>query len=156
MIAALGDLDIGGIVWRRPQTRRLGIVDGLILACNQESPPFQSLLNNLHDAAPCACTDDGIRLGDLIKQLLSIALPEAACHNQASTTPRLLIVRHAEHRCDGFFLRGLDEGAGVDDQDIRLRRLIGDLNPVLLHDAEHDLRINEILCTTETDKTCFH
>ena len=156
MITSLCNLDICSIVRGRAQTWGLGIIDGLILARNQEAPSFQCLLNDLHDTAPCSCTDNSIRLGNLIKELLPVTLTEAARHNETAAASRFLVIRHAKNRCNGLFLRGLDECAGVDNQDIRLRRLIGDLNAMLPHNAEHDLRINEVLCTTETDKTRFH
>ena len=156
MIAAFRNLKICSIVRRRAQTRCLGIVDGLVLPRNQEPPPLQRLLNNLHDTSPRPCADDGVRLRNLIQQLLPIALPKTARHDETAATSDLLIVCHTKYGRNGLFLRGLDECAGVDNQNICLCRLIRDFNAMLPHNAKHDLCVHEVLCTTETDKTCFH
>ena len=156
MITPLGNLDVCSVVRGRAQARGLSIIDGLILARDQETTAFQGLLNDLHDTAPRPRTNNGICLGNLVKELLPVTLTETARHDETAAASCLLVIGHAKYGCNGLFLCGLDKCARVDDQDIRLRRLIGDLNAMLPHNAEHDLRINEILRTTETDKTRFH
>ena len=156
MITSLCNLHIGGIVWRRTQTRGFGIIDRFILTYNQEAASLECLLNDLHDAAPCPRANDCVRLRQFVKQLLTVTLSEASGHNEAPAPPCFLIVGHSKHRRNGLLFCRLDECTCIDDQDICLSWLICYIDTMLTHNAEHNLRINEILCTTETDKACFH
>ena len=54
---------------------------------------------------------------------------------------------------DRFFLRGVDECAGVDDDDVGIRRIGHDLHSGLVQMADHDLAIDEILDATKRDQT---
>ena len=83
-------------------------------------------------------------------------MSEAACDDQAAAAAALLVLGHVEDGRDRLLLGRLDEGAGVDDQDIGLGRIGRELDAVLLEDAEHDLCVNEILGTAKTDETSFH
>ena len=76
--------------------------------------------------------------------------------DQAAAAAALLVLGHVEDGRDRLLLGRLDEGAGVDDQDIGLGRIGRELDAVLLEDAEHDLCVNEILGTAKTDETSFH
>ena len=156
VIAALGNLDVGRVARRRLDSRRIFIVECLILARDDDALSLQRGLDGLHDAAPGARPHNSIGLGNIVEQFLSVALAEATRNDQAAAAAALLILGHVEHRCDGLFLGRLDKGARVDDEDIRLCRLVRDLDAVLLQDAQHDFRIDEILGTAKTDKTCFH
>ena len=142
VIAALRDFHIGGIVRRRPQARCICVVDGIVLARNHKAASLQRLLDNLHDAAPRPRSDDGVRLRDLVEELLTVSLTETSRHDETAAASRLLIIRHPEHGRNGFFLRRLNECAGIDDQDIRLCWFCREFDAVLPHDAEHNLRIH--------------
>ena len=75
---------------------------------------------------------------------------------ETAATAGFLVVRHIQHRGNGLFLGRLNEGARVDNQNIGFRRVIGQLNAVVLEFPQHDFRIHQILGTAKTDKTCFH
>ena len=156
VVAALGDLHIGGVGGRRRDARRVLVIEQLVLACDDDAVSLERLLDGLHDAVPRACADDGIRLRHIIEELLPVALAEATCDDEAAAAAGLLVFRHVEDGRDRLLLGGLDERACIDDEDIRLRRLRRELDAVLPEDAEHHFRIDEILGTAKTDKTCFH
>ncbi len=156
VVAALGDLHVGRIGGRRRNARRVLVVEQLVLAREHDAVPLERLLDGLHDAVPRTCADDGVRLRHVVEELLSVALAEAARDDEAAAAAGLLVVRHVEDRRDRLLLRGLNERARIDDEDIRLRRVRRELDAVLPQDAEHHFRIDEILGTTKTDKTCFH
>ena len=156
MVTAFRNLDICGIVRGCPQARCLSIVDCVVLPCDKKTAPLKRLLDHFHDTAPRPRPDNSIRLRDLVEKLLPISLSETPRHNKTAAAPRLLVVCHPKHRRDRFLFRRLNECTRVDDQDIRLRWLIGDIDAMFTHDAEHNLSIDQILCTAKADKTCFH
>jgi hypothetical protein len=66
------------------------------------------------------------------------------------------VLGQLENRVDRLLLGPVDEGAGVDDQHVRLRRVLGQLVAGALGEAEHDFRVDEVLRTAERDETDFH
>ena len=156
VVATLGDFHIGRIARRGADTRRLLIIERLILARDNHALAFQRSLYCLHNAAPRARTYDGISLGDIIEQFLLVTLTETARDNQTAAAPGLLVLGHIEHRRDGLLLGRLDKGTRIDDKDISLCWLVRNLDTMLLQNSQHNFRIDEILGTTKTDKTCFH
>ena len=66
VVAALCDLDISRVRRRRRDARRVLVVKRLVLAGDDDAVPLERLLDGLHDAAPGARADDGIRLRYLV------------------------------------------------------------------------------------------
>jgi hypothetical protein len=58
-----------------------------------------------------------------------------------------------EDRVDAFLLRGIDKGAGVDDENVRLVGFIGNLDAVFQQRANHNLGIDEVLGATERNQS---
>ena len=83
-------------------------------------------------------------------------LREAPGDDQLPPGGLLLELGHLEDRVDRLLLRPVDEGAGVDDQHVGPRGLAGDLMPRRLGEAEHDLRIDEVLGAAERHDTDLH
>ena len=52
-------------------------------------------------------------------------------------------------------LGGIDEGAGIDDDDVRLGGIRGHGHPGLGQVADHDLGIDQVLGATEGDEAYF-
>ncbi len=52
-----------------------------------------------------------------------------------------------------FLLRGVNEGAGVDDDGIGLRGVVGDLDAVFQQRAEHDFGVHQIFGAAERNET---
>ena len=63
-----------------------------------------------------------------------------------------LVPHHFEDGIDGLLLGGVDERAGVDDDDVGVFGAGGDFSPVGGEHAHHDLGVHEVLGTTEADK----
>jgi hypothetical protein len=57
-----------------------------------------------------------------------------------------------ENGIDTFFLGGVDERAGVDDDHVGAGGVIGDFDAALHQRTEHDLGIDQVLGATEADQ----
>jgi len=131
-VAAFGDLHVGPRCARR-RTRQVEQVErrhGL------RSDAERWLTTQRHRRRSCgvrrgrharldghAETRDLVGLGQVCAQLVAVALSHAAGHHQ----PRTLLASLAEreHRVDAFFARIFDERAGVHDDDVGLRLVVG-------------------------------
>ena len=51
---------------------------------------------------------------------------------------------HLEDGVDGFLLGGVDEGAGVDDEDVGLVDVSGEARAGAIEQAHHDLGVDEV------------
>ena len=60
-----------------------------------------------------------------------------------------------EDRVDRFFLRGIDERAGVHHEDVGLLGDGSDFHSVLQHTPEHDLGVDQVLRATQADHADF-
>ena len=61
----------------------------------------------------------GVDFGDVLLDLVAVALDEAAGYDEALgfAAVLLLVLDHLEDGVDGLLLGGVDEAAGVDDED---------------------------------------
>jgi hypothetical protein len=66
------------------------------------------------------------------------------------------VLCHLQDRVDRLLLRGVDESAGVDDENIRRRAIGGDLVAGLFGQAQHDLAVDEVLGAPEGKETDLH
>ena len=66
---------------------------------------------------------NGVDLGDLLHDLLLIALGQAAGHDDLEVGVLLLVLAGHQNIFDGLGLGRLDKPAGVDDDDVRLARV---------------------------------
>ena len=114
--------------------------------------PGHELREPLYFAGPV----DRVDLRNLFLELIAIALGHAAGDDELAAGGLLLELRHLEDGVDGFLLGAIDEGAGVHDEHVGLRRVGGDLVPILLGHAEHHLGIDEILGAPQGDKSDLH
>jgi len=62
------------------------------------------------------------------------------------------VLDHLEDGVDGLLLGGLDEAAGVDDEDFCVFGLGGELGSTAMEQAHHDLRVNEVFGAAERDE----
>ncbi len=70
--------------------------------------------------------------------------------------PQAALLVRVEDGVDGFLLRGVDEGAGIDDEDIGFVGIGGDVHAAAGGVAEHDLGIDEVLGAAEGDHADLH
>ena len=94
---------------------------------------------------------DGVNLGELGGELVRVALGETAGDEEAARG-RLAIgleLRRLDHRRDRLRLGLLNEGARVDDDNVRVGRLPHHAHTVALQIAEHDLGVDGVLWAAE-------
>ena len=54
------------------------------------------------------------------------------------------MLHHFEDGVDGLLLGGIDEGAGVDDEDFGVFRGVGEARAGAVEQAHHDFRVDEV------------
>ena len=99
---------------------------------------------------------DRVDFRDLFLQFFTITLGKAAGDHEAGAVAVLLVFRHFQDRVDGFLLRAIDEGAGVDDEHVGVRGFGRQFVSRVAGDAQHHLAINEVLWASERKKTNLH
>ena len=120
MIAAFGDLQVGGRARRRDQTRQK-IVLGLRFQIKPDRPAAGlDVFEQLDDAGVRSGPDDAVDLRNQALQLGAVALRETAGDDQ-------LLPARLRDACSRivfgrFFLRRIDERAGVDDDGVGAAR----------------------------------
>ena len=97
-------------------------------------------------------SENGVNLRELVEYGVAVALRETSGHDNALERPVLLEPAYVDYVVDRLLLRALNERAGVDDDDVRLKILAHDLNSLIIQLAEHDLRIELILRAAERDE----
>ncbi len=66
--------------------------------------------------------------------------------------PEACEASHFQDRVDRFLLGGVNEGAGIDDEDVGLPGIGGEAGAGLLQQAHHDFAIHQIFGAAEADK----
>jgi len=103
-----------------------------------------------------ASSEDGVDFGNFLPELVAVALCKTTGHDEPLTVALRLVPRHLEDRVDRFLLRRVDESAGIDDDDVRTRRIRREVVAGVARKPEHYFRVDEILGTPERDETDFH
>ena len=100
---------------------------------------------------------DGVDFGDVLLDFVAVALDEAAGDDDALgfAAVLLLVLDHLEDGVDGLLLGGVDEAAGVDDDDLGVFGVGGELGAVVVEDAHHDLGVDEVFGAAEGDEAYF-
>jgi len=98
--------------------------------------------------------DDGVYFGDILLDFVAVALDEAAGDDEPLRFAAVLlfVLNHLEDGVDGLLLGGVDEAACVDDDDLGVFCAGGELGPVVVEQAHHDLGVNEVLGAAERDE----
>ena len=101
-----------------------------------------------------AGADDGVDFGDVLADLVAVALDEAAGNDELLGAAAVadLVLDHLEDGVDGFLLGGVDEGAGVDDEDVGVFGAGGELAAGAMEQAHHDLGVDEVFGAAEGDE----
>ena len=82
----------------------------------------------------------------------------AACDDEAlirAAAMEATIAVGFENSGDAFGFGRVDEGAGIDDEDVGFGGVGGEFHAGGAKMAEHDFGIDEIFCATEGDQTDF-
>src|ERR1017187_1146985 len=88
-----------------------------------------------------------------LRQFVAEALRQAAGNNDGLAAPvRIAQFDGLKNRVRAFFLRGINERTGVDDDGVGLRGVIRDLDTALEQRAEHDFGVHEIFGAAKGNK----
>jgi hypothetical protein len=106
------------------------------------------------DGFELAGADDGVDFGDVAADLVAVALDEAAGDDEALGAAAVgdFVLHHLEDGVDGLLLGGVDEAAGVDDEDVGVLGARGELGAAAMEQAHHDLGVDEVLGAAERDE----
>ena len=100
-------------------------------------------------------SQEEIDFRDLGSQLLLVALHQAPDRHDRPDAA-LFQFRRLEHRVDGLALRGVDEAAGVDQNDVGVREDVGEARTVPHQLADEPLGVDGGLVAAEGDDAQFH
>ena len=165
VVTALGDLEVGGVIGGgqhavTAQADGVLVLEGAVLLLGGEVLLLALLLyglDSLHDVVDTAHAQEGVHLGELLENLLAVALGETARDDDTLEGAVLLEPGLVQDVVDGLLLGALDEGAGgIDDDDVRVDILRGELVARGHHLVEHDLGVQLVLGTAEGDESDLH
>ena len=104
------------------------------------------------DFVQFAGADYCVYFGDIFLDLIAEALDEATGHDQSFGFAAGFLAGHFEDFVDRFLLRGANERAGVDDDDVGIFGIGSRLGSGVDQHAHHDLAIDEVFGAAEADK----
>ena len=126
------------------------------MTSKNEPPRLNALLEAaLRDPTPEQClklAQDVVDLRNLARQLIRVALGQAASDHQLLAGPVGLELRHLQDGVDALLARGIDEAAGVDHDDVGLVGAIYNLVTTRVGGSEHELAVDPVLGATEGDE----
>ena len=107
-------------------------------------------VRNLHDLVNA---HEGVHFGQELRQFVAEPLRQAAGNNQALAA----IFGGAdlggfEDGVHALLLRGVNERAGVDDDGVSLRGVVGDFHAAFEQRAEHDFGVHQIFGAAERNQ----
>jgi hypothetical protein len=160
MVATLRNFDVGGVPGGEPEPRGGVVGDVTRFRGHQvqnRAVVRKHLPENFPGLGDLIESEEGIDLGELVGEFLGKPLGHAAADDEflAGACPQAAELVRLEDRVHRLLLGRVDKPAGIDDQDIRLRRVGGDFKPLRARAAEHDLGINQVLRTPEADHPNF-
>ena len=117
---------------------------------------FLNVLDRLNDLVNRAYTKNGIDLGEFLEDCLTVALGHTTRDDDALEALVFLEPRNIKDIVDGFLFCRLDEGAGVDDDNIGFGLVGRDLISRLEKVVKHYLGVKLIFRTAERNKSYFH
>ena len=108
------------------------------------------------DCRYLAGAQDDIDLRDLRLQFVAITLRQAAGHHQLLASAGLPAFRHLQDGVNRFLLGAVDEGTGVDDDDVRVSGVGGNRVSGSFGQPQHHLAIYEVLGAAQRNHSDLH
>ena len=90
--------------------------------------------------------------GNLGADVIAVAFDQASGNDELLCTAGGFEASHFQDSVDRFLLGGVNEGAGIDDEDVGLPGIGGEAGAGLLQQAHHDFAIHQIFGAAEADK----
>ena len=102
-----------------------------------------------------AGADDRVHFRDLFADVVAVAFDHASGDDQFLRAAEFFVFGHFQDGVHGFFLRGLDEAAGVDDQHVGFAGAGREFVAGARKNAHHHLAIHEVLRASQADESDF-
>jgi len=96
------------------------------------------------DGLEFASPDDSVDLGNAFADLVAVPFDEAAGNDELLRVALGFEAGHLEDGVDGFLLGGVDERAGVDDDNFGVFGLGGQARAAAIEEAHHDLGVDQV------------
>ena len=151
MVAAFGDLHVREVARGGEHARRQVVVEVRL----QRIGGGWEALADIDDAVEFVGADEGVDFRHFVADIAAVALHQAAGDDQLFGAADFLVLGHLQDGVDRFFLGGVDETAGVDDQDVGLVGMVRQLVASGDELTHHDFTIDEVFGTAQTDETDF-
>ena len=148
VVAPLADLEVRVAPAAREHPRRELVVEPRRQRLVREPRQRRQARRGRRRVLELVEADEGVHLGDLLRELAAVLLHHAARDDDAVDLAALLALDLLEDRLDRLFLGAVDEAAGVDEHDARLA-VRNDLVAGLLQVPEHHLGVHEVLRAAE-------
>ena len=154
MVAALGDLEIGGI---RRGREHAGGEFGVKVRVKRmvRGAPVRWGFTSLEDVFELARADHKVNFGDLSQNVLAEAFHEASGDHELLRRAQLLVFRHLQDGVNRLALGRLDEAARVDNDDVGVSGARRQLVAPAGQDAEHHFAVHQVLGTAQTHHSHF-
>ena len=159
VVAAFRYLDVGRMRGSKAVARRVPVRNILALAFNKifiRSGPLHHLRDDFREFGDLVRADEGVHLRQQGGQFLLEALGQAARYNQLLVfriSSALPGAHDVQNGVDGFLLGLVNESAGVDYHHVRQLRFRSHGHAGLLHVADHDFRVNQVLGAAQGNKS---
>ena len=115
-----------------------------------------SLSDDVADLFDLIDTHERIHLRHQLGQFLSVTLGQAAGDDHGLTGVCVFAeLSRLEDGVDALLLRGIDEGAGIDDKRVGLGVFVCDLESLFQQGTHHHLGVDEVLRTAKRDHAHF-
>jgi len=99
-----------------------------------------------------AGADDGVDFRDVFLDFVAVALDEASGYDEALCCAGSLVLHHFEDGVDGLLLGGIDEGTGVDDENLGVFGMAGQARTGAVQQPHHDFGVDKIFGAAQRNK----
>src|SRR5512133_1859102 len=154
--APLTDLQVGVPGGRRVEARQGFIVNVIRIPDVLQLTLYAAFFSqNFGNAGVVTGADEDIHLGQFMGQFFLITLRQAPRNDQGVAAAIALALGQVQDGIDTFLLGLFDKGTGIDDDNIGIFFVSGDLVLLLGEHPQHDLGINQVLRAAKADHADF-
>ena len=151
VVAALGDAEVG-VPGRGGEDPAELVHRGVDVPEAAGPLPGHDGLHRLHDVPVAAGAQHAVHLGQLLRDLLPVALRHAPGDQDLFQLPLLLQRRHAEDVLDGLLVGAGEKAAGVDHRHVGTLRRFGQGVARLAAQGHHLLAVDHVFLAAQGDE----
>ena len=156
VVAPLGEAEVGGVAGGEADAVAVDLVAGQLGGDEVECLPGPGLLEeggaDVGDLLAVGDAEDGVDAVEAFLELGAVPLGEAAGDDDGLEATLAFEVDHGADGVQGLLFGGLEEAAGVDDDDVGLLVVGAEVEPTLGEVAQEDLAVDEVLGAAEGDE----